>query len=298
MELVLVNGEACVRKEIGNENVYRTIAANKISGVPDIIKVESGVVYYKYINGETLKSRFDNERDISVDFIRFLAFSCASILSELKNMNIVHNDITPENVIISPKGEIYIIDFESATFNHKQTIGSEVNVSEYSSPELKNGEHTTFASDIYSLGKIIEEIDVNKRFSFVINKCCNDEIDKRYTSYTALVHEINTTYSSIERFDEEFNFFSHFTKKVLISIAVTIILGTTLGFYFASSSENSNVLLYIVFSVYALLAILDIFDYIRVILFKSHVYKKILPFKVALSFAMFIVTVLVSLILL
>lgn len=298
MELVLVNGEACVRKEVGNENIYRTLSANKIAGIPEIIKVESGVVYYKYINGETLRNRVDNEGVVSKDFIRFLAFSCASILGELRGLNIVHNDITPENVIISPKGEIYIIDFESATFEHSHSEGNEVNISKYSSPELRNGDVVSFISDIYSLGKILEEIDLKKKFDFVISKCCNEDINKRYSSYTALVHEINTTYSNIEDSDEDFSFLSHFSKKSLIAIAITIILGTVIGYYFSAASENSQTLMYMVFSIYASLVVLDLFDYIRVVLFKGSVCKKILPRKFALSFAMFLVTVLVSLILL
>ncbi len=122
MELVLVNGEACVKKKVGNENIYRTLAANKVAGLPEIMRIESGVIYYKYVNGETLKGRLENEGKVTKEFVRFLIFSCANILSHLREINVVHNDITPENIVITPKGEVYIIDMESATFDGKSVV--------------------------------------------------------------------------------------------------------------------------------------------------------------------------------
>ncbi len=297
MELVLVNGEACVKKEVTNENIYRTLAANKIAGIPEIIKVDNGVVYYKYVNGETLKSRIANKQEVSKEFVRFLGFSCTKTLAALKDLCIVHNDITPENIIISPKEQIYLIDFESATFESGEVTESEVNISEYSSPELKNGMKTTFASDIYSLGVVLKEVDFNEYFTNVTTKCCGESVGDRYSAYTALSYEINTTYSNIQGEEDKVDFSNYFTKKMLVTIACTLILGLVVGLYFSQVVDTTNTMLYLVFSIYGAVLILDLIDYARVIILKGRKYRKVLPFKFVVSCLMFFLTTVIALML-
>ncbi|MFV0425349.1 MAG: protein kinase domain-containing protein [Bacilli bacterium] len=297
MELVLISGEACVKKLVKNENIYRELTANTIIGIPEILKVENGIVYYKYVNGETLENRIKNSKSISKEFIRFLIFSCATILENLREVNIVHNDITPENIVITPKGEIYLIDFESATFGNKSKSGFEFNQSEYSSPEVMANIPTTFQSDIYSLGRIIQKLDLDQDYTYVTNKCIKENISDRYSSYIALIHEINSVFSKIENTEEIFTFNNYFSKKMLILIAITVLLGAIIGYYFSGYSQNSNIIMYMLFSIYGTLVFLDLCDYIRVLLFKGNFYKKILPKKFLISFAMFFMTVIISLLL-
>lgn len=293
VELVLINGEACVKKSVKNVEVYNTLAKSSIAGVPEIIKIESGVVYYKYVNGETLKNRLENIDDISKEFVRFLIFSCITIISNIHQYDIVHNDITPENIIITPKGKIYIIDFESASFEG-QKANSVVEKTAYSSPEILNDEITTFQSDIYSLGKILETLDEKKQYNKIVNKCLSDN---RYTTFRAMLHEVNAMYSMIEDEEEDFNWTDCYSKKTLVVIVVAVIVGALLGYFLSFSAKSSSTIMYIFFSIYAALATVDIFDYLRVIMFEEKRSKKIISKKLALSFAMFFVTVSISIIL-
>lgn len=297
MKLVLINGEACVKKEVKNENVYRTLAANKVIGLPEIMRIESGVIYYKYVNGETLKGRLENDDHVSKEFIRFLIFSCSKILSHLREINVVHNDITPENIVITPKGEVYIIDLESATFEEKADSTAERNISEYSSPELKNGEITTYQSDIYSLGKILEEIDKGSLFENITQKCLKEDKELRYTSYTALSHEISARYAVVDDVEVKFSFLEYFSPRKIITVLLIGLFGGVVGYYLSSTVENSSTALYILFSVYTFLALLDIFDYIRVLMFNENLYRKILPMKFVISMVMFFTAVSIVLLL-
>ncbi len=292
MELVLTNGEACVRKNINNEKIYKTLSASKIDGIPEILKIQDGVVYYKYVNGETLANRIKNDSNITKDFIRFIVFSCATILKSLKDYNIVHNDITPDNIIITPKGKLYLIDFETATFEG-QTVAVFEGDSNYAAPEVVNKQITTFQSDLYSIGKIISELDSRNQFANITKKC----LDNRYQSYTALIHELNSVYSTIEDDTDDYSLLNYYNRPALLAIAFIVCSSAIIGFLLSRLAESSNTLIYIIFSIYVGLVIGDILDYTRLVIFESRHYKKILPFKVAISFVMFFITVFVSIIL-
>ncbi|MFV0498798.1 MAG: protein kinase domain-containing protein [Bacilli bacterium] len=295
MELVVVENNACVKKTIPNEDIYYAIMESKIDGIPEIIRIEQGNVYYKYVNGETLRNRIENANGVSKDFVRFLIFSVATILSNLRELNIVHNEITPDNIIISPKGMIFLIDFDSASFENESP--KEYNVSLYSSPEVCANSKTSFHSDIYSLGKIVEEIDTDNNYKNIVKKCVNKDVFGRYNSYTALTHEINTTYLKLSENDETINWNYYISKKVLFIIAIFVINGAVIGHYLSNFSKSANTLIYMVFSIYASLLFLDFCDYIRLFMFSFKLYKKILPIKVFISFIMFFITIIVSLLL-
>lgn len=296
MELVLVKGEACVKKHVENEKVYRTLAASKIAGVPEILKIETNEIYYKYVNGETLTSRLKNDKNISTEFIKFLIFSCANIACELRNYNIVHNDITPDNIIITPRGKIFLIDFENATFEGK-SCDFKIEETSYSSPEVLSNHITTYQSDIYSLGKVLEHIDSGKVFEKIVNKCIASDPKDRYTSFKALLHEFNAIYVMSKEDDISFRWTDYFNKNVLLASVLIFLVGGGMGYYFSSFAQASNTFKYIVFSIYATFVVVDACDYIRVVMFEGNRLRKILSFKLIFSAIVFFATVLIALIL-
>ncbi len=69
--------------------------------------------------------------------------------------DIVHRDIKPDNMLLSPKGEIKIADFGLAYTSDSSALtadGSVIGTPNYLSPEACNGEEISAAGDIYSLG--------------------------------------------------------------------------------------------------------------------------------------------------
>jgi eukaryotic-like serine/threonine-protein kinase len=81
--------------------------------------------------------------------------------SAIHGRNIVHRDIKPKNVIVTPSGESKIIDFgiarmagRSGVTQFGQTLGTPV----YMSPEQVHGEELDVRSDLYSLAVVLFEM--------------------------------------------------------------------------------------------------------------------------------------------
>ena len=98
----------------------------------------------------------------------------------LHKKGIVHNDLKPDNILISRvDNTLKIIDFglsdNDAYFLYKG-LGC---TPQYASPELKANKQTDCRSDIYSLGLIMRDI-FGKRYSAITSRACNPIPMKRY----------------------------------------------------------------------------------------------------------------------
>ena len=100
----------------------------------------------------------------------------------LHKKGIVHNDLKPDNILISRvDSTLKIIDFglsdNDAYFLYKG-LGC---TPQYASPELKANKQTDCRSDIYSLGLLMREI-LGKRYSAITSRAYNPIPQKRYTN--------------------------------------------------------------------------------------------------------------------
>ena len=83
----------------------RAIAALNHPHICQIYDVGSDYLVMEYVDGAPLKS------PLPADEVVRLAIQIASALEEAHSKGIIHRDLKPGNILITPKGEIKLLDF-------------------------------------------------------------------------------------------------------------------------------------------------------------------------------------------
>jgi eukaryotic-like serine/threonine-protein kinase len=110
-----------------------------------------------YIEGEDLRQRMERVGNITEDEAILLGASMCDALTYLHTRKppILHRDIKPGNVKITPDGHIFLVDFGLAKVLHGSqatTTGARAMTPGYSPPEQYGTARTDPRTDIYSLG--------------------------------------------------------------------------------------------------------------------------------------------------
>ncbi len=135
---------------------------------PNVVNIydvgqEDGMDYIvmEFIPGETLKSIIKREAPLAIDRALEITRQIAAALHHAHQRNIIHRDIKPHNILVTPDGQIKVTDFGIARAisagSFTQT-GMVVGSVHYSSPEQIRGGVVGPQSDLYSLGCVLYEL--------------------------------------------------------------------------------------------------------------------------------------------
>ena len=125
----------------------------------------------QYIEGQTLANRMKGD-PLGVEEITNIAEQIADALVEAHAKGIVHRDIKPQNIMITSRGWVKVLDFGLAKVTHEHRLapsqdptqsvltgpGILVGTIPYFSPEQARGEPIDARSDIFSFGVVIYEL--------------------------------------------------------------------------------------------------------------------------------------------
>lgn len=132
---------------------------------PNIVKVfdygvEDGRPYLimAYVAGGTLKERIAG--GASIDAER-LAKELLGALAHVHAAGLLHRDVKPGNVLLDAAGASHLTDFGIARHTDATELtqtGVVLGTMNYLAPEVAAGEPATARSDLYSAGRVLEEV--------------------------------------------------------------------------------------------------------------------------------------------
>src|SRR4051812_44252997 len=137
---------------------------------PNIVGVydsgESNGTYFivmEYIEGRSLAQIIRDDGPLSPDRAADVATDVAAALGFAHRNGVVHRDVKPGNVLISPSGQVKVTDFGIARAlgadpdSNLTQAGSVMGTATYFAPEQAQGLPLDPRSDLYSLGVVLYE---------------------------------------------------------------------------------------------------------------------------------------------
>ncbi len=113
-----------------------------------------------YVEGQSLKEKIESG-PVKLDETLNIAMQVADGLQAAHEKKITHRDIKPANIMITPKGQIKIMDFglaklpdSSLLTDEKTTMGTVA----YMSPEQARGKKLDHRTDLWSFGVVLYEM--------------------------------------------------------------------------------------------------------------------------------------------
>jgi eukaryotic-like serine/threonine-protein kinase len=147
---------------------HPAIVAVYDTGEETITEIGGGIVSLPYIvmehiEGRTLREVLSDGRPLDVDLALDVTTGVLTALEYSHRIGIVHRDIKPANVMLTPSGDVKVMDFgiaramadASSTMTQTQAV---IGTAQYLSPEQARGETVDTRSDLYSTGCLLFEL--------------------------------------------------------------------------------------------------------------------------------------------
>lgn len=156
--------EACLCSALDNPNISAVFDVGEANGLSYIVM--------QYVEGPTLKELMGG-RPLETLGALSIAIQIADALAVAHAAGIVHRDVKPSNVIVTPGGQAKVLDFGLAKLLARDTdsndddpltdAGTPYGSIGYGSPEQVSGEPVDHRTDIFSLGVVIYEMLAGQR---------------------------------------------------------------------------------------------------------------------------------------
>ena len=194
-----VSGALCYLKilthyEIPVYEYLRTHSDPHVVKIHDYAEIEGKLyVYEEYLTGETMHDLLlkgvlteEKKKDMILQICDGLKFLHSAFSP------IIHRDLKPENIIVTSEGKVKIIDYDIAKFykSGKDRDTTLLGSFDYAAPEQYGFSQSDPRTDIFALGKIIEQISSDPAMLKVAGKATQIDPDNRYKSIDDMKYDI------------------------------------------------------------------------------------------------------------
>src|SRR5690349_919728 len=136
---------------------------------PNIVAVYDSIadggrqaVVMQLVNGKSLRQLLDEQKRLSPDLTMHIGTCVAAALDAAHRAGMVHRDVKPGNILITPDGRVMLTDFGIA--KGLEPAGDDLTsdnimmgTAKYLSPEQVRGKRLDGRADLYSLGLVLYE---------------------------------------------------------------------------------------------------------------------------------------------
>jgi len=126
-------------------------------------------IVMEYVEGQSLREIMQEreslpkeQRPLAVDKALDIALQLCDALIYAHSNDIIHRDVKPDNILITPQGVVKLGDFDIAKITHSSAVtraGTRIGTPYYMSPEqLRGQEDVDGRSDVFSIGVVLYEM--------------------------------------------------------------------------------------------------------------------------------------------
>lgn len=161
-------------------------------GLPRYISKTDDGILMEYVDGETLTERMTrNPSYFSQKNTKKFILQLLDVVSYLHAHQVLHLDLKPDNILLTRiDSDVKLIDLGCCytdTF-----IDTQGHTKGYAAPEQLHGGVTDERTDIYAIGKILEQIPGSQIYNKVIARCTADNPAERYQTVGQLQKDLSS----------------------------------------------------------------------------------------------------------
>jgi serine/threonine protein kinase/Tol biopolymer transport system component len=164
-----ISDENARRRLIREARAAATLDHPNICAIHEVGEADGrSFIVMQYVEGETLDVRI-KRKPLELKDVLSIASQIADALTEAHAHGIIHRDIKPQNIMITARGNVKVMDFglaklvagalesEARTMSLLTTPGAIIGTMPYMSPEQIRGEPLDARTDIFSFGVVLYE---------------------------------------------------------------------------------------------------------------------------------------------
>jgi serine/threonine protein kinase len=121
---------------------------------------DRGFIIMEFIEGQSLESLITERKRLPMPDALHVLTQLAGAIDYAHSRNVVHRDVKPVNILVSPSLWVWVTDFgiaKSELSTNLTMAGGVLGTPDYMSPEQAKGEDVDARSDLFSLGCILFE---------------------------------------------------------------------------------------------------------------------------------------------
>ena len=145
--------EIQLSSEVTHPNVLRVFDLGEADG--------KQFLTMQYVEGEDLAGFLHRQGRLSLDETLSIFKQLCGALAAAHSKSVIHRDMKPENVMMTPEGAAFVTDFglaRSVQLSALTQTGSIMGTPHYMSPEQVKGEAVDAGTDVYALGVMLYEM--------------------------------------------------------------------------------------------------------------------------------------------